>query len=62
VVFWNVESRSGHQPVRRNEQGVALVSGCTPRLFSMVAGGTPDPYAFMKEVLSSERYAPIRAD
>ena len=61
VVFWNVASRTRQQPVTMNEQGVALVSGCTPRLFSMVAGGTVDPYAFMMEVLGSERYAGIAA-
>ena len=35
IVFWNVASRNSNQPVTKNEQGVALVSGCTPRLFSM---------------------------
>ena len=61
VIFWNVASRTRQQPVTMNEQGVALVSGCTPRLFEMVAGGTVDPYAFMMEVLGSERYAGIVA-
>ena len=61
VVFWNVQSRNLQQPVRMNEQGVILVSGCTPRLFSMVAGGQFDPVLLMKKVLLSERYAPICA-
>jgi len=61
VVFWNVQSRNQQQPVKMNEQGVILVSGCTPRLFSMVASGTFDPAIFMKEVLLSDRYAPICA-
>ena len=61
VVFWNVASRNTQQPVKMNERGVALVSGCTPRLFSMVAGGTVSPYACMMEILYSERYAPILA-
>ena len=34
VVFWNVQSRNRQQPVIQNEQGVALVSGCTPRIFN----------------------------
>ena len=61
VVFWNVQSRNRQQPVTMNEQGVALVSGCTPRLFSMVAGGNIDPYRFMMEVIGSERYKKIAA-
>ena len=61
VVFWNVASRNRQQPVTKNEQGVALVSGCTPRLFSMIASGTMNPYAFMLEVIESERYAKIAA-
>ncbi|MBO4384244.1 MAG: DUF2828 family protein [Clostridia bacterium] len=61
VVFWNAASRHGHQPVRMNEQGVILVSGVTPVLFSMIAGGNVTPYAFMNEVLGRERYAKICA-
>lgn len=61
IVFWNVASRHRQQPVTQNEQGVALVSGVTPRLFSMIAGGNLSPYAFMKDVLGSERYARITA-
>lgn len=61
VIFWNVASRNRQQPVTENEQGVALVSGATPRLFSMIAGGILSPYAFMTDVLGSERYAKISA-
>ena len=61
IVFWNVASRNRQQPITRNAQGVALVSGCTPRLFEMVTSGTMDPYAFMLEVVKSERYAKIVA-
>lgn len=64
VVFWNVASRNRQQPVTQNEQGVYLVSGCTPKLFSMVANGTLSamtPYEFMLDVLLSERYKKIAA-
>ena len=61
VVFWNVQSRNQQQPVSMNEQGVILISGCTPRIFSMVASGKFDPVLLMKEVLLSERYAPVCA-
>ena len=44
-----------------NEQGVALVSGFSPRIFSQVITGDTDPCTYMLNVLMSERYAPITA-
>lgn len=61
VVFWNVQSRNRQQPVTQNEQGVALVSGCTPRIFQMLAGGEMTPYGYMMEILGGERYHKIVA-
>ena len=64
VVFWNVQSRNRQQPVGKNEQGVALVSGCTPRLFSAVAKGdlsSMTPLRIMMETLGGERYEKISA-
>jgi hypothetical protein len=61
VVFWNVASRNLQQPVTQNEQGVVLVSGNTPRVFSMLTSGALSPYAYMMEVLNAERYASIVA-
>lgn len=61
IVFWNVASRNRQQPVAENEQGVCLVSGVSPRLFSMVAGDNLSPYTFMMEVLGAERYKKIVA-
>ena len=54
-------SRNRQHPVTMNEQGVALVSGCTPRLFAMAAGKTVTPMRLMLDVLESERYAAIAA-
>jgi hypothetical protein len=61
VVFWNVASRNCQQPVTQNEQQVALVSGCSPRIFSMLASGVLTPMAFMLDTLNNERYAKILA-
>ena len=61
VVFWNVASRHQQQPVTKNQQGVALVSGCTPRLFEMLAGGNLSPYACMMDILNRDRYKDIVA-
>jgi len=48
-------------PVTMNDNGVMLVSGCTPRLFVMVMDNTADPYKFMMEVVESPRYECIVA-
>ena len=61
VVFWNVQSRNNQQPVTKNEQGVALISGCTPMIFSLLRRDLIDPYAVMMDVLCSERYRDIAA-
>lgn len=61
VVFWNVQSRNTQEPVKKNDQGVALVSGCTPKLFDMVMSGELDPYTFMLEAVCTERYERIAA-
>ena len=61
LVFWNVASRNRQQPVTVNDRGVALVSGCSPRVFSMVMDGELDPYSYMLSIVDTERYAPIAA-
>ncbi len=61
VVFWNVQSHNRQQPVTQNEEGVALVSGCTPRIFQMVTEGILSPMATMLDILGQERYAVIAA-
>jgi hypothetical protein len=61
AIFWNVASRNQQQPVTMNEQGVALVSGASPRVFSMLSAGVLSPMAFMLDTLGAERYAAIVA-
>ena len=61
VVFWNVASRTSQQPVTMNEQGVALVSGCSPRIFGMLSSGNLSPMGYMLDILGTERYAKITA-
>ena len=61
VVFWNVQSRNRQQPVTKNEQGVCLVSGCNAHIFSMLKNDSLDPYHFMMQILTAERYAVIAA-
>ena len=61
VVFWNVQSRNQQQPVTQNEQGVALVSGCSPRIFNMLKSGILSPLGYMLDILGAQRYEKIAA-
>ena len=61
VVFWNVASRNLQQPVTCNEQGVVLVSGCSPRVFQLALSENPSPFQFMLDTLGVERYSGIVA-
>ena len=61
TIFWNVDSRNNQQPVTMNEQGVALISGTSPRIFSMITTGNVTPLEFMLQILNSPRYENIVA-
>lgn len=56
IVFWNVVSRHDNVPVRKNEQGVILVSGCSPTVFEMVISRDFTPEKFMYNVIHKDRY------
>ena len=59
LVFWNVNSRTGTIPVKENDLGVALVSGFSQNIASMVMSGKLDPYECLMETLNGERYQPV---
>ncbi|WP_026504191.1 DUF2828 family protein [Butyrivibrio sp. NC3005] len=61
IVFWNVNSCNTQHPVKVNDRGVALVSGCNPQVFSMLKEDNLEPYRFMMSVLMNERYEKIAA-
>lgn len=56
LVFWNICSRTDTVPVRENDLGVALVSGFSPTIASMVFSGKTTPYDTVVEKLNSSRY------
>lgn len=60
LVFWNVLSRTCTIPVNENDLGVALVSGFSPNVASMVMSGATDPYSVLVEKLMSDRYDQVR--
>ena len=58
VVFWNIRSYD-NAPAKFNEQGVALVSGCSPAIMKSVLSAdfsTMTPEAVMKQTVMSDRY------
>lgn len=56
LVFWNVASHQDNVPVKMDEKGVVLVSGCSPSTFQMAMTNNLDPYKFMMSVIDKERY------
>ena len=62
LTYWNViggYGRTAPVPVQQSESGVALVSGFSPAIASMVYSAKTDPYDVLVEKLMSDRYAPI---
>lgn len=56
LVFWNVCSRTGTIPLKKNKNGVCLVSGFNPTIMDMVLSGELDPYKCLVNKLNSSRY------
>lgn len=58
IIFWNVDARNSQVPVKRDENGVILVSGFSPVIFSQAMEHiTPEEH--MEKVINSKRYKPI---
>lgn len=61
LVYWNVFSRNSQYPVEQDENGVALVSGCSRTVFNMAMSQSTTPMSYMLQVLNGERYKQIVA-
>ena len=60
IVFWNVNASISESPVTKDQNGVALVSGCSPSIFkTVVTGKNINPYDVMMETITSERYESV---
>lgn len=58
LVFWNVRS-AANVPIKYDDTGTCLVSGCSPSNLRTVLGENISPIDVMMETVYSERYNPI---
>ena len=57
VVWWNVDSRNDNFPIRVDDTGTALVSGCSPSILkSLLSAVSFDPMSIVYETVNAERY------
>ena len=57
VVWWNVASRNDNFPIRADDTGTALVSGCSPSILKSLLGAvTFDPLSIVYETVNKPRY------
>lgn len=56
LVFWNVNSVQNNLPVKKDENGTALVSGCSPSIFEMAMSNDMNPIKIMEDTVLKERY------
>jgi hypothetical protein len=59
IVYWNLNSRSGHAPVSFNEKGVGLVSGFSPSIMRAILSSDMDtlsPETIVRDAVMIDRY------
>ena len=57
LVFWNVNASGGTMPVKFDESGTCLVSGCSPSILKSILGKENfNPELVMNETIYNERY------
>ncbi len=57
IVWWNIQSRNGTTPVRADESGMTLVSGCSPAITkTILTGKRVTPFEAMMEAIGIDRY------
>lgn len=62
IVFWNLASRTQNVPANMADEGVALVSGYSAAIAqTLLTGVAITPFDTMIEVLTGNRYEPVRA-
>jgi hypothetical protein len=57
VVWWNVNARNDQYPIRSDDTGTALVSGCSPSILkSLLSAKSFNPLDIVYETVNSPRY------
>jgi len=57
LVWWNVNARNENQPIRVDDTGTCLVSGCSPSILkSVLAAKSFNPMDIVFETINSDRY------
>ena len=57
LVFWNVNARSAQFPMTTNDDGVCIVSGCSPAILKAILSGNQiDPMQVLYDAVNVERY------
>lgn len=56
LIFWNVESRTNTIPMKKNKEGVFLISGFSDKRLEMIMSEQKEPYLALLETINSKRY------
>ena len=57
VIWWNVNSKNDNFPIKLDDTGTALVSGCSPSIFKSILGGKKfDPMSMVYDTVNVKRY------
>lgn len=57
IIWWNVNARNDNYPIREDDKGTMLVSGCSPSIFkSVMREESYDPMSTVMETVMVERY------
>lgn len=60
LVFWNVNARNTHSPVKFDDRGTCLVSGCSPSILkSLLSGTIVNAEQIMLDTINVKRYESV---
>jgi hypothetical protein len=60
IIFWNVNARNTQSPVRFDDKGTCLVSGCSPSILkSLLNGNILTAEQVMLDTINVERYKKV---